>query len=198
MRLDSRLLADAFQDDPLFAKVLPNEARRRRVLPWLMGRNVSLAERVGSVDRLRVDGTPTQDPADTAGIALWFAPGVDPFEVRHVLASGLAAAPFVIGPAATSRMVSIFRASDSYSADLPDDWYLFMLAVGPEAKGRGLGRKLLERGFERADATGAGVKLETNNESNLGFYGHLGLTQVAHHRENGLDEWLLRRPPSEG
>ncbi|MDO5495790.1 MAG: N-acetyltransferase [bacterium] len=182
MPTPTTLLANAFQEDPLFVHILPNPARRRRALRWMMGRNLALARQLGTIDTL-----------DNAGIALWFPPRSAPFSPAALVRSGLIAAPLVFGPPATIRLWRAFAASGTNARDLTDDWYLYMLAVDPSARGRGLARTLIEKGVERAAATGAAVHLETNNGANLAFYEKVGFVVVGHEEpEHGPEEWLLR------
>lgn len=186
MSRQAEILAAGFQHDPLFVQVIPDPARRLRSLTWLMGRFLRLTELRGYTDVL-----------DDAGIALWFPPHVAPFTAGAVVRSGLLGMPFILGPSATFRLWRIFWASDDAATIYAGDWYLFMIAVAENARGSGLGRRLLERGFARADASGAAVRLETNKRENVGFYEHLGLQVVGHQvGHGGLEEWALRRPPA--
>jgi GNAT superfamily N-acetyltransferase len=72
-------------------------------------------------------------------------------------------------------------------------WYLAAIGVEPGAQGRGLGRKLLEWGVERAERAGERVYIETNAELNVPFYERAGL-RVVHFEEYGdskLPLWCM-------
>lgn len=181
---DAQLLADAFADDPLFVHLLPDDDERASRLPWLMKSFLRLTHARGLVDRV-----------DDHGLALWLPPRTRLDDASVIVRSGLVAAPARLGLATTRRLIELLH-TEHDEGELADDWYLFILAVHPDARGTGAARRLVERGFRRADAQGIGVRLETNNPANVALYQHLGLTlqgQVA--GPSGLAEWVLRRPP---
>jgi ribosomal protein S18 acetylase RimI-like enzyme len=55
-----------------------------------------------------------------------------------------------------------------------DAWYLSIIAVAPQAQGRGLGGRLLTPTLAEADAAGAACYLETFGPRSIKFYERLG------------------------
>ena len=84
------VLGRAFFDDPLMVYVLPDEERRRRVLPWFMATGARFGLKNGEVHTT---------PDKVEGAAVWVPP------------SGLPISPSVlIRPIATSRSRLLSRA----------------------------------------------------------------------------------------
>lgn len=97
------------------------------------------------------------------------------------------------------RLGLMGRASEMIERDRPSRcWYLALVATLPEARGRGLGRSVLEPGMDAADRDGVPAVLETSNESNVRWYERLGFRVT---RELDLDAlepdaplvWTLQR-----
>ena len=57
-------------------------------------------------------------------------------------------------------------------------WYLVVLSVRPEHQRQGLGTRLVEPIFERADRDGATCRLETSDPANVAFYERFGFEVV--------------------
>src|ERR1700712_3083778 len=55
-----------------------------------------------------------------------------------------------------------------------DAWYLVYIGTRPEARGKGLGRKLIEHVTNQADKEGRPCYLESSNVVNVGIYQRLG------------------------
>ncbi|MEM6327796.1 MAG: GNAT family N-acetyltransferase [Bacteroidota bacterium] len=154
------LAARAFADDPLFRYIYPDPASRERrfarehaaYLRWIY-RPVGLAETVGDVD----------------GLALWLLP-----ESFHQLGWREAAClPALVRSVGVRRLPVVWRTYKAFDPFYPTDvpfHYLGLLAVEPEAQGKGLGSALLRAGLARADAQGVGTYLETSTEANVAFY----------------------------
>ena len=74
---------------------------------------------------------------------------------------------------------------------------IVLLAIGPRARGLGIGRALITRAVERLRKAGApGAFLFTDTDCNWGFYDHLGLKRAAEHWRSandyeGLPEGML-------
>ena len=66
---------------------------------------------------------------------------------------------------------------DAHVPDYPC-WYLDILGVAPEAQGRGLGRRLIEHGLDRARRDEVPAFLETGNERNIAYYESFGFAVV--------------------
>lgn len=185
MPTPAQILADAFRDDPWVAYIEPDAARRAQWLPWFMDASARLTRQVGVLDR------------EGDGVGLWFGPGVRPFSWWNLARSGLLAAPLRLGREAYVRLERAERDLDRAQAGrVPEGaWYLYMLAVHPDAQGTGLARRLLERGLTRADAARLPVRLETNRPRNLTLYERFGFETVAELDTPGvLPQWVMVRP----
>jgi len=82
------------------------------------------------------------------------------------------------GPAPRVTGYAVFRRA-------ADEAELLSLAVAPEARGRGLGRRLTEDGLARMRAAGARVcylEVRPGNEPALALYGSLGFREVGRRR----------------
>src|SRR5579884_1179475 len=87
IRQISDVLGRAFFDDPLMEYVLPDEARRRRVLPGYFGMAVRYCLRYGEVHT-----TP-----GLQGAACWLPPGNTFPSVARMLRIGIHVSPFSLG-----------------------------------------------------------------------------------------------------
>jgi GNAT superfamily N-acetyltransferase len=85
-----------------------------------------------------------------------------------------------------------------YSQD-PDEelWQLDSIAVDPDLQGRGLGRRLIETGLERAGTDGRGAFLSTGTAANVDIYGRCGfrVTSEGDAPEGGPHVWFMRWDP---
>lgn len=180
------LLARAFDDDPMFLFIEPDEDRRRRRLPWFF----SAAARLGR-QRGRLDATPE-------AAAIWLTPGRTELGPGALVRSGLAAAPARLGLAAFRRFVALTSAFEEAGAELrgEDHWHLFILGVDPDHRGEGRGTGLLAPILRRADEAGLPVSLETCTERNLPFYERHGFVIDRCIARAALPEFwtMVRRP----
>ena len=180
---DVDTLSAAFSQDPFFRFIEPDDQRRLRWMPWFMQRMVAVAEHGGVIDR------------EEGGIALWFPPGSDPYGWRSALRHGLAAMPVRLGPAAYRRFAVAEKDLEAVELDTSHSWYLGYLAVHPDAQGRGLGRRLLERGLGRVDAGHEDAHLETNRAGNVRLYERFGFAVAGECQTRGvLPQWVMSRP----
>lgn len=177
-------LAEAFQDDPAVAFMMPDSADRRRRLPrmfaWLFDE---------TMDHGYALGTPGCEV-----VTLWRAPGKvhhhSPIWHPHRLARLL----WIFGPA----ILRAARVGDAIDANVPagENWhYLRYAGVRPDCQGKGLGGLAIRHGMGDAEAAGLGTLLETATPANVGIYLRLGFS-VTHEYDvpgpAGPHFWAMR------
>ena len=182
----SDMLARAFHDDPAWTWLIPDDERRRRLLPWLfrVGFEVTAAEIWATAGEVR-------------GAARWLPPGRPAMRVGATLRA-LVATPFRLGAAtapflAYGRAVEVLRAE----AEPGPHWYLAGIGVDPDAQRQGIGAALIAPGVEAAAREGLPAVLLTNNEDNLTFYEGQGFAVVRQEEtpRGGPQAWAMVKTP---
>ncbi len=181
-------LARAFQDDPLQTYVLPDPAERAARSPGHFAPILRYGLRFGEV--WTTEGAPL-------GAAVWLPPGEWEVTPERAAAAGLDDLPRAIGEGAAERFFAALGAVEPYHREIPPHWYLMVIGVAPEGRGRGLGRALIQPMLDRADAAGVPCYLETAQPGNVAFYEHLGFTQLKNvvEPQSNLGLWTFRRDP---
>jgi ribosomal protein S18 acetylase RimI-like enzyme len=181
----SRVLARAFHADPAWAWILPAEARRARILPWLFRVALRTTLANGAVDTTL--GT-------VRGVALWSLPGAD-------LADAATERALLALPLRLRTAFGRFRAYAEWNRDLQlracagPALFLSGLGVDPVHQRRGVGSALVEAGTRRDPHLP--VVLLTNELANVRFYERRGFEVVLDEpMPHGLPTWaMVRRPP---
>jgi ribosomal protein S18 acetylase RimI-like enzyme len=170
----SDVLSRAFQDDPAWVWLIPDDERRRQLLPWLF--------RVG-FDVTAAEVWTTTGPV--LGAARWLPPGRPPMRVGPTL-KALVTTPY-------GRAVEALR-----TQAMPDPhWYLAGIGVDPSAQRRGVGAALMQPGLAAAARAALPAVLLTNNEANLSFYRRNGFAVVRESEtpKGGPHAWAMVKAP---
>ena len=184
-----QVLARAFFDDPLSVYLLPDGAKRARLLPWMYERVVRYAA--------MYDGEVLTTPA-VDGVAAWLPPGLPYTPVLRLLRAGLGLTPFKFGLGAMGRFMAANHVERLRKQHMPQPhWYLWVIGVEPERQGQGIGTALLGPVLERAAAEASPCYLETHKERNVAFYRQFGFELVTEGTvpNGGPRFWTMRREP---
>ena len=179
------VLADAFLDDPGWLAVGPDRRGRRYALLGRFHRQ--------ALDVIHRYGRPNYGAFEgerLVGVAATFAAGLyPPPELRTTLKFLPAFVRAGPGP-----IVRGFRFSVIQESGHPHEEhvYLWFLAVDPEKQRGGVGRALLARVYEEAEAP---VYLDTANPANVPYYASNGFEEIGSAGgPRGATMWFMRRP----
>lgn len=188
----ARVLAAAFQDDPLFSAFIPDPGRRAKVLPAAFRAIVTGHAAVGRVLCLS-----TMD-----AVSVWEAPK-GTYGPVSMLRAGRALPWILRGLTLTEigRWMSVMRKfSQGRSEVVPDEcWSLSAVGVRPDRQNLGYGVLVLRPILHLADEQRLPIYLETENARNETFYNKLGFRTVAHLDPTrgplGVPMWRMLRDP---
>ena len=180
------VLADAFLDDPGWLAVGPDRrGRRYRLLRRFHGDALGVIDRYGGP----IHGAFAEGEA-LVGVAATFAAGLyPPPALRTTLRFFPAFARAGPGP-----VMRALRFSTIQEKGHPDEEhvYLWFLAVDPRNQRGGVGRSLLARVYEEAEAP---VHLDTANPANVPYYASNGFEETGSAAgPRGSTMWFMRRP----
>ncbi len=165
----------------------PDEAHRSRILPWLFGTVVQYCFLRGEIY-----ATPGLE-----GVACWLPPGRTTLSWVGIARSGMLAARFKLGRAATRRFLANEQVIDKvHNQAIPrSHWYLWAIGVDPSCQGQGIGSQLLEAVLDSDRSSEIPCYLETHNPKNLAFYAKHGfkVATEAALQEKGLKMWAMIR-----
>ena len=179
------IFADAFLHDPGWVAVGPDrDARRHGVLRRYHRTALDVIERHGGPIYGAFD-----DGRRLVGVAATFAAGLypPPWWTIARFTPGFVRA----GPAAIVRGL---RFSSIQENGHPHDEhvYLWFLAVDPNHQRGGVGRALLARVYEEAEAP---VYLDTANPANVPYYASNGFEEIGKaDGPRGATMWFMKRP----
>ncbi len=178
-------------DYPAFRSVFPDPVRRRHGLLPFFTATVGDALRYRTV-YAAVDGS------TVVGAAVWLPPGAFPWSLRRQAAATPAFARVMT--AYPSRFPKFLRYGMTAQRAHPpgEHWYLVALGVRPEARGAGIGRRLLTPVLDRADDDRVACYLETSDRGNIPFYERLGFSMVDDNLvlvKGGPSHVAMRREP---
>ncbi len=179
----ARVLARAFDDDPIQRWVFPSARTRARYgdgfFLWSLWR---CAEQ-------RVSWT----TEDVAGAALRMLPGR-----WRVSAGQMVKLARLTGLGVRWRTPLVSWGLGAVERHHPHDRHLYLgvLGVDPSRQGARIGSALLAPGLELCDREGLAAYLETGKERNIGYYGRCGFRVTRQLRlPAGPPVWLMRRNP---
>ena len=183
-------LARAFHDDPVWVAVVPDPARRAQALPTMFRALVRVHACYGR----------PLTTADHSGVALWRPPGAAPGLLDTLRTrAALPRAVVAMSLPERHRLMRTLRQFSGHRARLVPQphWYLEAIGVEPERQGSGVGTALVSEVLRQADADGTSCYLETETESNVAFYEHLGFEVAEEHVADalGVPVWLMTRRP---
>lgn len=177
----AHVLGRAFHNDPLMVHVMPNEEKRKRLLPVLFRIIVHYCLRYGIVYT-----APSLD-----GLACCQPPGQSITVGRLALAS-LAGVPVQLGLTGLQRFLHASKYMDSAHKQAAPGahWYIWALGIDPERQGHGLGSQLLQMVLQQAEKQRLPCYLDTQNPRNVPFYQKHGFRQVSETMITGLDVYV--------
>lgn len=158
------VLADAFEDDPVFAWCFPEPASRPRLLAALFGFMAEHLYLPHGASLLAEDAAALWRPAD--------APDATGFWERH-------GADFAA--ALDGHLDRLVLLADAMRAHHPVDPHAYLMAIGvrPGARGRGIGASLLDHSLGQLDAQGVPAYLEATSRRSRVLYERHGFAVVA-------------------
>lgn len=182
-RTSSRVLARAFQDDPVFEWLLPDPDRRRELLPSVF---MAFSELYLPYDESYIAG-------GGLGVALWVPPGGQPFSDEELDQLGEQLA-VTLGDDA-DKGVELNAALEEHHPAEPA-FYLPFIGVVPEQQGRGLGSRLLETMLVQCDDSGTPAFLDATSPENRRLYERHGFETMAQvDVAHGPTLWTMWREP---
>lgn len=189
------VLTRAFEDDPLYAFLVPRREARMRFLDALGGALLRALLPRGHVYAFMDSGV--------CGAIAFAPPGGYPLSFGSEMRMLVRLARSVLGTGGAFRLarrgMATWGALSRLHPTMPH-YYLAMVGVEPRRQGTGLGRALIAPGLERADAERVPVYLETANPANLPFYRRFGFEVVEELRpvEDSPPLWTMLRPSAAG
>lgn len=182
------VLGRAFFDDPLTTWVVPDDAKRARILPWFFEKAATVGHRYGEV---------YTTAGKVEGNAIWLAPGSTKVTIPRMAATGMLLAPLKFGIPTFIRFMKVLNHLEHlHDQAMPGPhWYLFVLGVDPPRQGQGVGGTLIAPILARADADKLPCYLETQKERNVVFYQKHGFEVVVDEQlpEGGPRNWTMKR-----
>jgi GNAT superfamily N-acetyltransferase len=182
------VLGRAFADDPIFVQMVPDAARRARMVPLFMLASVRFCHRYGAN---------YVTAGDVRGVAAWNAPDQESTRERW-MAAGYDAVIAAMTDDDRERMGAIFGDMGEVRRRVMPvpNWYLIVIGVEPALQGQGIGGQLLQPILARADAAGIPCYLETATALDVRFYTRHGFGVVYEGDVPGvhLHYWTMRRP----
>lgn len=196
------LLTGVFLDDPLMSAIAAAAPEPRAALGHL--HRVELAAHYLAADPAaradsRVDLAVDAAGGAPLGVALWDAPSSA--DVVGPLGPGNEPPPGLdldlLGGAWELCLADAAQCEAHRPAE--PHWYLYMVAVAPAARGRGIGGRLLGHGLKRVDAEGLPAHLESTTPGSRRLYERFGFRQVSELAGSGLPVyWAMTRPARTG
>jgi ribosomal protein S18 acetylase RimI-like enzyme len=185
----SKVMSRAFLDDPLWKYLIPDDARRARVVPVSMNILVRYSLLYGEITT-----TPTLD-----GVACWLPPGETTPIFSRLVRIGIRSAPLQLGWTGFRCYIAIENyCGEVHKRVVPGrHWYLWGLGVEPSQQGRGIGGMLIQPVLVRADTDNLPCYLETMNARNVPFYEKHSFKVVsdAEVPRHSLHVWAMLREP---
>jgi GNAT superfamily N-acetyltransferase len=181
----ARALAAAFEDDPIFSWLLPDQRRRSDKLLRFFA--LELEEVV------LPSGTAWTSP-ERSGACLELPPGGwrMPLRTQALHAPHFAA---IFGRSLPRALITITKMEQKHLRE--PHFYVPYVGVAPAGQGAGLGTKLLSRTLEKADAAGLPTYLEATSERNAALYERLGFIHLGPFTVLGSPPlWPMRHPPA--
>lgn len=192
------LAARAFAADPLYAAAAPTARRRARAAGAIAAFYLRYGRRYGRNLGAVAAG---EGGGRLLGFSIWLPPEVPDLTPLRSLLTGALALSVQAHPADLARLARIDPpAARAKEADAPFPVrYLLLLAVEPEAQGRGVGRALLEGELGAFDAAGEPAYLETQRPENAAYYRRFGFELASRRPVPGLpgvEHLSMLRPPA--
>lgn len=179
----ARMLARAFDDDPLANYIFPSS----RVRPAGLRSFFTIQLR-----HMFLPAAESYVTEDRSSAALWVPPGRPPLSAG----AALRLLPLVRHTGTrTVRTLRLLAAVDSHHPRQPH-FYLGVLGTDPPLQGKGLGSAVMEPVLRRCDAEGVPAYLESSKERNVPFYRRHGFEVTEELRLPGAPSlWLMWREP---
>jgi GNAT superfamily N-acetyltransferase len=183
-----RLLARAFEDDPLYRFLVPPGPQRDARLSGLF-------ELI--LKHLSDDWREVFTTAATDALALWLRPGTQKVSLARQLQL-VPAFSRVLGLRHIPRGLRLMGHMDALHARFAPEphFYLSVLAVAPERQGQGLGGALLAPMLERCTRERRRIYLETAQPKNVPYYQRHGFRVQAETQHAEYPTlWSMLRDP---
>lgn len=187
-----RLLARAFDDDPLFGYLFPRQKRRTRTLYAIFKYAIRDAATFGRVDAARTENT-------LIGVSIWLPPDAfPPSTARNIRTLPVLLTMAGFFPMSLGRVTRTLAADTRAHIETPH-WYLEAIGVEPSCQGRGVGTALLQGVLAKADEQNRDCYLVTSRPRNLAWYSRLGFERLATIRPDPSSPpfWPMQREPCE-
>ncbi|MGD0707800.1 MAG: GNAT family N-acetyltransferase [Anaerolineaceae bacterium] len=184
------VLCTAFFDYPEFDFYFPDPEKRKRCLPWYLGKVMNTALRYGEVYTTQ----------EISGVAFILPPGHTKISQWEYVLCGFLPAPFVLG------MQDFIRSQqgEEFIGDIHEKimygrphYYLWGLVVDPAQKRKGIGTALLGQILAKADVEKKPIYLETHDEKNVAYYQKSGfyLATTSSIPKFDIPVWCMVREP---
>jgi ribosomal protein S18 acetylase RimI-like enzyme len=160
----SIVLAEAFQEDPIFRYIFKTQAQYDRGAAWLFSTWIRWAIKYGKA-WMTEDGN---------GIVLMRSLESPNMTLRSMIGAGMLPTPFRLGWRSFFRfyfkIVSLLDRRHAAIMGKQPHWYGWMIGVKPGHQG--IGRELMNHCFNLADQKQLPIFLETSTARNVSLYGH--------------------------
>ena len=187
----SKVLAGAFQRDPLWNKIYVGDPDIRKRFHALFEGGVRYCLKYGEVyaPSENLEGVIGLVPGKYADMNAWRA-----------IRSGTIGVGMRMGLNTAMKMGTIFKSVvEDRREHMAGGAFLYVLVFGvaTELQGKGFGRKLMDAAIEKSEREGLHLYLETETEENVKMYEHFGfkLLKSVNLPIVGLPMWEMVREP---
>jgi len=184
----SRMLARAFQDDPIIAYAYKDDKNVNVRLPYvyefLLRYYLSYAQVYATSYQLE-------------GVAVWRFYERIKMSFMRILLSGAIWPALRMGMKAGKRMQPFFDYVENKHGELVPfpHWYLMIIGVDPKFQGKGYGGRLLRGMLSKVDEEGLPCYLETEKSENVPLYQHFDFRVIDEYivPETTVKLWAMLR-----